>query len=1035
MFLMVFIFLFQTMWKTAITARQQSWLSLRNKFSLLGKNYSQTHSKLQHLKVAPSSTQSDFQEGREIEGFTVQQVCDVPEFQLKAIRLLHEDTGAQYLHLQRDDSNNVFSINLRTTPFDSTGVPHILEHTTLCGSKKYPCRDPFFKMLNRSLATFMNALTGPDYTLYPFATLNNKDYYNLMSVYMDAVFNPQLKELDFKQEGWRLEHENVDDPNSPIIFKGVVFNEMKGSLTDNQRVFGETLMNKILPSHTYGVISGGDPLDIPQLTYEQLKDFHSQYYHPSNARFYSYGNFPLKNNLKFLSENYLQKYGKVTNKYSDLTKVPSEPRWTSGKEEHIHGKVDSMAATPEKQSTLAVSYLCSDINDLNETFVLQFLSQLLVSGPNSSFYKSLVEPNIGSGFSPVTGYEGQIKDTLFAVGLLGLNPKDFGWVVETCDKTINDVIKEGFDQKRIDAILHSIELNTKHQSSDFGLRCLFNLVSLWNHDGDIVGALKVDEMTKTFKDTISKNPRYLQEKVDQYFKQNNHKLTLKMTPDDQYEQKKLLLEKSLLETKLSTLTPKAKTKVYEDGLKLREAQDAPQDTECLPSLKINDLKKDVECDELGHVNFSGVPVQVNVQSTNHITYVRGLLNASHLTKDVKAFLPLFTSVATKMGTKNYDYQKFDQLAQLKTGGLSMSLQVTENKNNTNSYEDGVLFSSYALDYNVENMFNLWEELFNNLSIKDRSRLETLMKSGAANMVSSLADHGHLYAMSASAALVNPAALRSEQNGGLSYVRWLCNIVQQNKYDEALNSLQDISKSILNKKSLRMAVNLSSEHQSEIESKVGSFIDSISGSFENTFKFVTENTVENESKPCVHYDTPLPVSYTSKSIPTVCYTHQDYAPLRILCRLLSSKYLLPTVREKGGAYGAGARLSQSGVISFFSYRDPKPAQTFKTFDTSLDWIMKKNFSEQDVEEAKLGTFQSVDAPVAPGARGMRNFLYGISEEEFKKHRLQLMKVTQEDLMEVASKYLNLNTCEGRVLLGPSNQEVSQREGEKWQTEKL
>lgn len=1024
------------MWRSPLLiTRQQSWSILQKNLSEVRKSHTSSSHLLQQVKLATKPHESDFREGQEMEGFTVQQVSDIPEFQLKAIRLNHDNTGAQYLHLQRDDSNNVFSINLRTTPFDSSGVPHILEHTTLCGSKKYPCRDPFFKMLNRSLATFMNAMTGPDYTLYPFATQNKKDYYNLMSVYMDAVFNPQLKESDFRQEGWRLEHEKVDDPTSPIIFKGVVFNEMKGALSENQRVFGESVMNKILPSHTYGVISGGDPLHIPQLTYEQLKAFHDQYYHPSNARFFSYGNLPLNNHLKFINDAYLQNYGVIKQKYSELTKVPPEKRWSNERKDNVFGKIDTMAANPDKQSSLAVSYLCSDITDINETFVLQVLSELLISGPNSAFYKSLVDPNVGSGFSPVTGYEGQTKDTIFSVGLQGLNPKDFDWVIETCNSTIDKVVKEGFDQNRIEAILHNIELNTKHQSSDFGLRCLYSLTSLWNHDGDLTKSLKVNDLVGQLKRDLSKSPHFLQEKVDQYLKQNQHKLTLTMTPDVKYDENKIKLEQDLLQNKLSSLTTETRKKIFEDGLKLRQEQDVKENVNCLPTLRISDLKEDPENDSISKTSYSGVPVQICVQPTNCLTYVKGILDVSQVPPDLKPYVTLFTSVATKMGTKNHNYRDFDQLIELKTGGLSLSLHLAENKENTNSFEDGIFFSSYALDSNVESMLSLWSQIFNDIKFEDKIRLETLMKSGAAHLVSHLADKGHLYAMSASAALVNPASLKSEENSGLTYVKWLCNLVQQNKYEETLSKLNQIANSVLNKKHMRMAVNLSSENQTKIESNLGSFVQSLQGSFENSFIPIQGN--ELKQNVGIQFETSLPVSYASKSVPTVAYSHKDYAPLRILCRLLSSKYLLPQVREKGGAYGAGARLTPSGVISFFSYRDPKPAETFVAFDASLDWINKKDFSELDVEEAKLGIFQTVDAPVAPGARGMRNFLYRISEDEFKRHRLQLMKVTLDDLMRVASTYLNPNSnaSEGRVLLGPLNNDVSKRPGEKWTVEKM
>lgn len=984
--------------------------------------------------VAIKSSTSYLKEGQEVEGFVVQHVSDIPEFHLKALLLNHQNTGAQYFHLARDDTNNVFSINLRTTPFDSSGVPHILEHTTLCGSKKYPCRDPFFKMLNRSLATFMNAMTAPDFTFYPFATQNQKDYYNLMSLYMDAVFNPLLKESDFHQEGWRLEHEILDDPKSSIIFKGVVFNEMKGALSENQRVFSEALMNKLLPSHTYSVISGGDPLHIPNLTYKKLKEFHTTYYHPSNARFYSYGNFPLIDHLKFINDSYLRNYGKVN--VSDF-KVPRETKWTTHKKEHIFGKINSMAPDPSKQSTLAISFLCSDIVDVEETFALQVLSDLLTAGPNSAFYKSLIEPNIGSGFNQATGYEAQIRDTYFTVGLQGIHEKDFNWVIDTCNKTIDKVINEGFDKDQIDGILHNIELAAKHQPADFGLRFLYSLCSLWNHDGDVIKALHVNDMVTNFKEKLGKNPKYLQDKVEQYMKRNIHKLILSMTPDPQYDQKKANEEFNLLQLKLSSLTPKMKNNIYEKGLALREEQDKPHNTECLPTLKRSDIKRDIESEILNPVFVSEVPVQISVQPTNGITYMKGVLDLSHVPEHLKAYIPLFASVATKMGTKNYNYRQLDKIVQLKTGGISLSLHIGETKDDSASYENGILFSTYALDSNVKNMFSILEEIFNNVTFKDKDRLQTLMKMNAANLVSGVADQGHLYAMSSSAGLVNSASFKSEEYSGLNYIRWLCSTIQLDEYEDTLSKLESIAKEILNKNKIRLAMNVDHESANTIVSNLEPFVDSLEGSFETSFIQVKEKQVDGIKKIGIQFDTPLPVSYTSKSVPTVPYTHKDYAPLRILCKLLSSKYLLPTIREKGGAYGAGARLTPSGVISFFSYRDPKPDNTFHIYDNSADWINSNDFTDQDVEEAKLGVFQTIDAPIPPGAKGSREFLYRITDEDLRNHRLSVMNVSKDDVSRVALNYLNKNrnVSEGRVLLGPENVNVKNRPGETWHVTKL
>nr|CAD7193919.1 unnamed protein product [Timema douglasi] len=840
-------------------------------------------------EASKKSSLVDLCEGKELEGFVIQQVSEIPDFHCKAYRLLHTATGAQYLHIYRNDSNNVFSIGLRTTPNDSTGLPHILEHTTLCGSVQYPCRDPFFKMLNRSMATFMNAMTGPDYTMYPFSTQNKQDYHNLMSVYLDAVFRPKLRESDFRQEGWRLEHEQVEDPTSPIIFKGVVFNEMKGVFAENQSLFGQKLLNTILPSNTYGYVSGGDPLVIPKLTYKDLVAFHKKYYSPSNSRIYSYGNLPLEEHLNYINSSYLVKF--EPSPYKD-TSVPSEKRWQSGKSQHISCRPDPMAADPEKQSSIAISFLCSNINDIQETFELQVLSELLVKGPNSAFYKTLVEPNIGAGFSPVTGYDAHTKDTIFTVGLQGLNAIDFDKVVNIFDKTVDTVIENGFEERHIEGVLHRIELSLKHQSSDFGLNLLFGLTPLWNHDGDLVKALKIGEQVLHLRQNLKINPQHLQDKVCTYLKANKHRLVLTMSPDESYESKQAQAEQQLLSSKLANLSEKDREVIYQQGIELKREQENTADTS----------------------------------------------------------------------------------------------------------------------------------------------FETLVRVSAADLVNGIIDMGHHYAISSAASLVSLSACRKELLSGLSYVTKMREIAQKTDLTPTLNQVQQISSLVLNKTHLRCATNLSPNEKDFILSKTGSFIESIPGVCDKPFiqTRVLDLAQPSGVSPAIHHVHAIPVNFAAKCVTTVPYTHGHFAPLRILTRLLTSKYLHPLIREKGGAYGSGASLSPSGVLNFFSYRDPNSTSTLDAFDEAHAWVSQNEFTDQDIEEAKLGIFQKIDAPIPPGSKGMNKFLYGIDDEVLQKHRLDLMTVSREDIHEVSSDYLDRNSkskC-ARALIGPENKDLKSRSGEEW-----
>lgn len=1004
---------------------------LSNKIRLFynGKSTSYTaQQKLAVESVGENNRLLSFHVGDKINGFVVKQIENIPEFQLTAVKLLHEETGGEYLHIDKDDTNNAFSVIFRTTPTDSTGLPHILEHTTLCGSHKFPCRDPFFKMLNRSLATFMNAMTAPDYTMYPFSTQNLKDYENLMSVYLDAVFQPLLNEHDFRQEGWRLEHANPEDPKTPIIIKGVVYNEMKGVFADNQNILQYSLLSSILPSNTYGVCSGGDPAEIPSLNHADLKAFHKNYYSPFNAKYYSYGNFPLETHLKNLNDNYLKKVNKKTQDQLSTIVAP-EKRWSAPIRKHISCRNDPLAADKNKQSSITISVLCCSITDVEECLLLKVLSDLLVTGPNSSFYKTLIEPNIGAGFSPVTGYESQTRDTFFSVGLQSVSEKDFDKIIQIYEDTIDNVIKEGFDKKNLEAILHSIELNLKHQTSNFGLGLLFSVAPIWNHEGDIINYLKVESHIEKLKRKINEDPKYLQNTVKKYFKDNNHKLILTMSPDPKYDEEEKQKEEKLISKKVQVLSEEEKRKIFEDGLKLLQLQ-KKDDKSCLPSLKISDLKKDVEKVKIINEKVDDVNVYVIPQPTNGITYFRGIMTLGDLSEELKNYLPLFATVATKMGTKKRNYKEFDQISTLKTGGLSLGTHFKDDISRMDHLEESLTVSSYCLNRNIDSMFDLWLEIFQDMELSDLKRFETLVNAQAAALVNDITDLGHHYAVLSSSSLVSGSSLLKEKSSGLTYVNAMKNIAQGD-LAPVLKKMIEIKEKLMSRSRMRCAVNVVEGTESKVLEQVSRFIHNTQGTIENSYAMQNVGLSKSSTGGLFHV-LPLPVSYTGKTIITVPYEHEDCSTIGVLARLMTMKYLHPEIREKGGAYGGGVTLSASGLLNFYSYRDPNPENSHRVYDNSISWLKRGEFTQEDVNEAKLGLFQSIDAPVPPGSKGMRWFLHGITDESLQEHRLRIMSATKDKIIEVGEKYLSEKNSNpvGRATIGPENKNILKNKEQNW-----
>lgn len=980
-----------------------------------------------------------YQPGQKVHGFTVKEVVAVPDLFLTAVKLTHDKTGAQYLHAARDDSNNLFSVQFRTTPMDSTGVPHILEHTVLCGSVKYPCRDPFFKMLNRSLSTFMNAFTASDYTMYPFSTQNGKDFQNLLSVYLDAVFFPCLREQDFWQEGWRLENENPTDPSSPLVFKGVVFNEMKGAFSNNERLYAQHLQNKLYPDHTYSVVSGGEPLAIPDLTWEQLKQFHARHYHPSNARFFTYGDLPLENHLKQIQDEALSRFERI----DPNTEVPSQPHWTSPREDHVTCSPDALAPDRTRQNTLSVSYLLGDITDTFEGFTLSLLSSLMISGPNSPFYKSLIEPKIGTDFSSVVGYDGSTKEASFSIGLQGMAEEDTERVKEIISQTINDIIENGFEEERIEALLHKLEIQIKHQSTNFGLSLASYIASSWNHDGDPVELLRVSESVAKFRQALKENPRFLQDKVKHYFKENTHRLTLSMSPEDTYLEKQAKAEEEKLHKKIEVLSDGDRKEIYEKGLELLAAQSKTQDASCLPALKVSDIEPKIPITPVEMSFIGDVPVQYCEQPTNGIVYFRAMCSLNSLPDDLKLYVPLFCSIITKMGCGDLDYRQQAQQMELRTGGMSVSTRVITDSNHLDTFEQGILLSSSCLDRNLPHMFELWSDIFNKPHFNDEERLRVLVMMSAQELANGISYSGHKYAMTRAGRHMTPAGGLQETFSGLEQVKFMKRTAEIPDLTHVIRALPRIKKHLLNPANMRCSVNATPQKMSNAAAQLESFMKDVAAN-RREHKRVRATIIskpldpqdacgasrqlitDDNYQPCqmkTYFEMPFPVHFVSETVRTVPFSHQDYASLCILGRMMTAKFLHGEIREKGGAYGGGAGMGAGGLFSFYSYRDPNSVQTLSAFQKGIDWAKSGEFTLQDIDEAKLSIFSAVDSPVAPADKGIGRFLSGITDEMKQSHRERLFAVSHRQLVEVAERYFTMGLKKyGVTILGPENDAI-------------
>lgn len=976
------------------------------------------------LAILSTNTGQNLAPGQQLHGFTLRRQKHVPELQLTAYELQHDRTGAEYLHIDRSDKNNVFSIGFKTNPPDDTGVPHILEHTTLCGSVKYPVRDPFFKMLPRSLSNFMNAFTSSDHTTYPFATTNRQDFNNLLSVYLDATLNPLLHKNDFAQEGWRIGPSNPEQlaengtADDELVFKGVVYNEMKGQMSDASYLYYIKFQDHIFPSINN---SGGDPQKMTDLTYEDLKAFHAKNYHPSNAKLFTYGDMPLSDHIAEISSR-LENFSSSEADREIRTPIDL----SSGPLEYtVKGPTDPLV-DKEMQYKTSTSWLMGDTSNVAETFALRIISSLLLDGYGSPLYRALIESGLGPDWSPNTGFDTSGKIGIFSVGLNGVKKEDVPKVQAAIGTCLQDVRRDGFEKTKIDGLLHQAELGLKHKTANFGMGIMQRLQPAWFNGSDPFDLLAWNETVNMFKANYAQ-PGYLEDLLEKYLL-DDHYLIFTMEPDENYGAKLVEEENARLAKKVtaaSQLTGKdsnIRSQLVKRELELLKAQSkAPtEDLSCLPSVHVSDIprqmvRKDVRDSKMGDVN-----VQWREASTNGLTYFRAINTMEGLPADLRMLMPLFTDSLMRLGTKQKTMEQLEDTIKLKTGGVSASYHSTTSPHDIGKVSEGLSLSGYALDTNVTDMYELLGTLIRETNFdgpEAEKRVRELLQSSANGALDAISGAGHSYARRYAEAGITPQGLLNEQIGGLTQVQQTATLASRTGPEglgDVISKLKAIqSFALSNSSSFRTAITCGPESVSSNESALLSFLStldktsSISPTGENKMSATNYN-------PKTFFPLPYQVYFSALSLPTVPYTHPSSAPLQILSQLLTHKHLHHEVREKGGAYGGGAySRGLSGLFGFYSYRDPNPQNTLKIIQDAGRWARDKQWTAQDLEEAKLSVFQGLDAPESVSEEGMTKFLSGVDETMEQQKREQLLDVRIDGVVDVAQKYLVDGMANARV----------------------
>ena len=926
--------------------------------------------------------------------FNLQEQKNIPLLDVNAQIYNESEFNCKHVHLESDSNEKVFMVAFRTIPEDSTGVAHILEHTALCGSKKYPVRDPFFMMIRRSLNTFMNAFTSSDWTAYPFATLNKKDFDNLLGVYLDSAFFPNLDSLDFAQEGHRLEFQEKNNPESEIEIKGVVYNEMKGAMSSITSQLWHGMSKHLYPSSTYKHNSGGDPENIIDLSHEDLVNFHKKHYHPSNATFFTYGNIDPIEIQSFIKENVLDNFSPS----NEVVAVKNEDRFDvpitvsdfynpqPGDEDNHH---------------IVLSWLLNESHNPVQLLETYLMSNILLDNSASPLRKVLESTKLGKSPSPLTGLEADQKELVFAAGLEGVDSNKSKEVEALIMECLNKLVKDGVPKDLIESSLHQLEIRQREITGSgmpFGLQIMLTCLPACIHNDNPLNILDLDNAFNTIKNNL-KTDNYIENLIEKNLIKNNHRLTYSLVPDTELNKKneEKIQNKVLDITK--SLSEQDKEQLVKLANDLEERQNTIDDPEVLPKVTREDIPKIRK--------YASPLTSENKESrnyyyktgTNGIVYHSMIFPCDALEKDELKIASLFSNTLTDIGLGDKGYEDIQKYQSSITGGVSASFVTLPNKLD-DTYKLALKVSSKSLEGNESFMQDLMMRTVKESNFDETDRIKELLEFISSDNEKSVIQNGHILSMSNAASQISNIASTNDLTSGLRFIH------NTNQLSKLVAAPNELSKYLELLKSIKTKI---SETPSHFFTASALNKEDINLNFlieETTRQHKQQNLITTQDDS-LGWITGSQVCFCAEAFPTVDFRHEDAPALTVLGTVLRNGYLHSAIREKGGAYGAGASQDSSNkVFKFFSYRDPKCSETFDEFKNSREWSIK-NITEEQLEEGVLGVISSIDKPLSPFGEAMSDFMSKLdqkSQDERLHFRAKVKECKLADLMYVSEKYL-------------------------------
>jgi len=950
--------------------------------------------------------------GKIYHGFKLHREEKVEEINSIARVFIHEKTGAKLLHMENDDSNKVFAIGFKTPPSDDTGVAHILEHSVLCGSRKFPTKEPFVELIKGSLNTFLNAMTFSDKTIYPLASKNEKDFFNLMDVYLDAVFYPNIyntKEI-LMQEGWHYELENAEDE---LTYKGVVYNEMKGAFSSPDGVLMRGIQKSLFEHNTYGYESGGDPEFIPDLTEEEFLGFHSKYYHPSNSYIFLYGDGNLDERLAFINDNYLNNFEK---KDIDAEILPEKP-FKEMKEVVTEYSISNEDNEDEK-TFMALNFVTGECTNDELYISLSVLEYLLLETQGAPLKQAILDANLGKDV--YGSFDNGILQPVFSIVLKNSDASKKEEFKNVVFDTLKSLVKNGIDKKLIEACINITEF--KLREADFqgmpkGLFYYMTAMDSWLHDGDPLIHLKYEKNMEKIKKALTSN--YFEQLIEKYILNNNHSSLIVLAPKRGLaDEKDKKLRTGLMEYK-ENLSVEEIQDIINETKSLINRQNTPDPEEILetiPVLSIDDIDEKVE--ELGVIeeDASGVKLLHHDAFTSKIAYLDFMFDSRTIAQEDISYLSLLTTLLGKINTKTYSYVDLSNEILINTGGIYFKNEVYGDSKDVLRYSTYLEGHCSVVVDRVPRALEILADIIKNTSFEDKKRIRELIRVLISRIEMKLMDRGHQVATTRLGAYFSPAYEYIEKTSGYEYYKFLKEI--ENNFDDRIDTVilkfQAIMNKVFNKNSLLVAVTGKDEEVNAVKKNISEILEVLSDEEVQINKYDFHEENKNEGML-----TPSNVQYVAKGYNYKKLGYEYTGKLLVLKTIIGMDYLWNKVRVQGGAYGAFANIVRSGNFMFASYRDPNIKETLKTYDNAAKYL--DNFTTTDREMLKyiIGTISELDMQLTPSMAGdaaVSYYIRRISKVDRQQERKEVLSTTVKDINNFSKLVADVMKMNYIVVLG-------------------